>query len=189
MPRGFRVGLCFVAFAVLTSCNRNAGPVAGTPIATEPGDPKLARAVVMRDQVTVTIPVGRRPVWRWNLDETPKNHREYQWEVVAPGMGAFGFSLFKFPDTPPKEGKLADLLNQGQANMWEALPNNGGQLVQEVSVSVRSSESDSAVAIVVNDRSTITQLLAKRPATVEIFARAPLAAEQRYTIPIEYRDR
>jgi hypothetical protein len=49
-------------------------------------------------------------------------------------------------------------------------------------------DSDAAVAIVLNDRSSISQLLAKRPATVEIFARAPLAGEQRYTVPVECKD-
>ena len=183
-----KLGLGVVAFLIFVSCARYTTDVAVTSTASEPLDLKVARAIITRDEATVTIPVGRRSTWRWSLTETPENQREYQWEVVAPDMGAFGFSLFKAPGQTPKEGTLSDLLRVGQANMWEAQPDNGGRLLPNVAVTARPTESDSAVAIQLNSAAFVRQLRATRPASVEVVTRAPFAVDQRYTVLVEYRD-
>jgi hypothetical protein len=154
---------------------------------TTPGDPTKATAVVTRDEAIFTIPIGQRPVWRWNLATTPTNAREYQWEVAQTGVGAFGFSLFKAPGAKPGAGSLSALITVGQSTIWEGTPDGkGGRMVG--TVIVKPVQKDAAVELVVEAPQVLKQFLTARPNLVEIVTRMPDLPDQHYSIPVKYED-
>jgi len=163
-----------------------------------PGNPREATAVIAQNEASFTIPVGRRAVWRWNRPETPPSHREYQWDISSPNA-SFGFSLFRDPDSVPKEGPLDSLLAAGQVSVWEGLPNGAGQLMRGSQgylsspggsgIYAKARTDGSAISIIISDKTAIARLFAAKPAVVEVVARAPGAPEQRYSVPVSYQGR
>ena len=189
MRIAMRTASGIAALVLCASCGRSTSGVEGSPSTAEtrPADPSQAAAVVTDTEATITIPVGRRPVWRWNLNATPAGYREYQWEVAGVDSRAVGFSLFKSPRSRPSEGNLSDLLAAGQSSMWEGTPDGGGRLVG--AVRVKPAERDSAVEIVVVEQSILERLKATRPAILNVVTKTPDAGEHRYSVAVTYKGR
>jgi hypothetical protein len=183
-----RTRLIVTAFIVMltlwTACGRSSGPIL---------TPAGASAEVTPDKATFTIPVEQRSIWRWHVESTPFNAFEYSWEVSQEGMPSFGFSVWKKGDAPPKEGNLSQLIEAGQGSIWERTP-DGGRMVGKVEVT--AIRQDSAMEIILVEQPFLKQFLEKRPPTVEVVIKTLDAAkphfsiaEQRYSLPVKYRDR
>ena len=166
---------------LLTGCDHattTAGPVT-------PPDPKLATARVSPDEATIVIPVGHRSSWHWHNATTLNGRREYQWEVAMPA-GAFGFSLFKPDGAREKEGQLKELLEAGQASVWEGTGPGSGQMVAGAPVVAKAGADGASVIITLFNGDQLRKLFAQRPPTIELVTRAPGLNDQRYTIPVTY---
>jgi hypothetical protein len=103
--------------------------------------------------------------------------------------GAFGFSLFKPSGESEKVGELKDLLQAGQASMWEATGPNSGQMVMGAPVFAKVGDDGASVKITLLNGGQLRKLFGQKPQTIEVVTRAPGLNDQRYTIAVTYSEK
>ncbi|MEK6543027.1 MAG: hypothetical protein AABZ44_01135 [Elusimicrobiota bacterium] len=87
--------------------------------------------VVERGRAYFFIPITRADrQWSWNQGTTPKNYLEYAWGFLLKSAGReyeISFTKAKYPnDSVNKQGSLANLVGEGQMNVWVVTPRQGG---------------------------------------------------------------
>lgn len=161
-------------FALCASllCGASAAP-AGVPAPcvaraqTAATSPVGYTATVKSGEARFTLPVPRRPEWRWRRSETRERGREYAMSVTVTNEGrsyTFGFFLWKFPGAKPARGDLSALIKAGQESVFERTPGGSMGILREAGVRVRA-EGD-RVVITVGGRKNVGRLFSGRPAEV-----------------------
>lgn len=135
----------------------------------------------------IPLPQPADAVWSWSQADTADEVGEYIWQVAVPsdaGRLAFGFFYYKFPGSRPTRGPLSELLQVGQASVFEEDALSRGTLVADAHVDVRIERNQLVIRL--TDPVLIRRIFGKRPTTVTLNTRTPDASFE--TIAITYRD-
>lgn len=181
-------------FILCASLLCNAVAAARTPVgargqAQEAGVPDAYTATVKSGEARFTLPVPRRPEWRWRRGETKERGREYMMGVKVSNEGrefSFGFFLWKFPGATPGRGSLSALIDAGQESLFERAPNGHNIIVRDAGVKVRA-EGDRLV-ITVKGRKNVARLFSGRPAEVKFETAILDGPPTLQTVPVTYEN-
>jgi len=114
-----------------------------------------------------------------------QNGLEYTWAAKITGDTSYslGFMLFKFRESAPRVGTLAELLRAGQANV-AVEEGRSGHIMREPRVTVHSE--GGTLVIELRDEAMISKLFAHRPECIMLESLTPDQPRTREQVVVQY---
>ncbi len=147
-------------------------------------------ALVFPSEARFVIPIIARARWKWHTDSVRDNAREYQMSVSVRNNTAtyyFGFYMWKYPGSGPREGDLRALVSAGQLSLLENKDPHHNVIIKNAGVKVEP-HSDKLV-VKVTGRENVERLFSSRPSEVTFNIVIPEEQDISKKVSVEYRDK
>ncbi|MFS8086784.1 MAG: hypothetical protein ACMG6H_14210 [Acidobacteriota bacterium] len=165
--------------------------VGGKSVGLQLSESEPFTATVAYDEATFIIPVGRKDKWKWYLEDTKENRREYTWQVAVDNGNdtyEFGYSLFKKVGSMPESGDLSALIKAGQQSLWQVMgrgPGRSGRVIRYAGISVEPAGEN--VIIRVKGKENVDRLFSSRPEKVTFEMRKAGKRPTTKTVKVTYK--
>jgi hypothetical protein len=179
------------SFLLFMTLSASIYPAKGVAVLLQASGNRPFAAVVGPEEAKFIIPVGKRDKWKWFLDSTRVNLREYAWQVAVKNGDdsyEFGYSLFKKLGSTQQSGDLPALIKAGQQSLWQvsnSSPGRSGLVISNAGVSVETD--GESVIIMIKGKENVDRLFSSRPEKVTFEMRTEAKRPKTKTVKITYK--
>jgi hypothetical protein len=147
-------------------------------------------AQVFPSEARFVIPITTRARWKWHADSVRDNAREYQISVSVRNNTStyyFGFYMWKYPGSGPRQGDFRALVSAGQSSLFENKDPHHNVIIKNAGVKVEP-HSDKLV-VKVTGKENVERLFSSRPSEVTFNIVIPDEQDISKKVSVEYRDK
>jgi hypothetical protein len=132
------------------------------------------RAIVKPSQAQFFLTVPKRPKWSWRLPATKDNGQEYRMDVTLRNEGreyTFGFYLWKRAGASTQSGDLADLIEAGQASVFERSEPGRMTIIRDAGIKLKLD--GTLLTIQIRGSENLKRLFSSKPSEATFKLRLP----------------